>query len=107
MTSTIEQGIQKVESWLGDEKAALESALEAEWQAIKPQVVDLGKTVLSQVMEAAIVFVTSGGNYTVALASVTAQLPADLVAAEHIVAAALTGAITNLQAKQAAGQPVQ
>lgn len=104
MTSTIQQAVHKVEAWVTD---TLEPALEAEWQAIKPQVVALGETVLSQVWQAALIYVTSGGNYAAALASITAQLPADGVVAEHIVATALSGAIANLQAKQAAGQPVQ
>ena len=99
--------IRNLEAWAVGEFHTLESALEAEWQAIKPEIISLGQTVLSQVWQAAIVFVTSGGNYPAALASITAQLPADLAGAEHIAAAALSAAITNLTAKQAAGQPVQ
>ena len=104
MTTTIQQGINKFEDWV---KNTLEPALDAEWLAVKPQVISLGETVLSQVWQAALVYVTSGGDYVAALASITAQVPADLAAAEHIVAAALSTAIANLQAKQAAGQPVQ
>lgn len=83
-------------------KNTVEPALEAEWQAIKPQVIALGETVLSQVWQAALLYVTSGGNAAAAIASVTVQLPSDLAASEHIVAAAWAGAVQSIQAKQAA-----
>lgn len=105
MTSTFEQGVRKVESWVHD---TLEPALEKEWQLIKPQVTQLGMTTLSIIWQAALAYVTSGGNgYTTALAVVKAAIPSEEQAAEHILASALSGAIANLQAKQAAGQPVQ
>lgn len=98
MTTEIEQAITKAEDFL---KNVVEPALDAEWQIIKPQVVALGETVLAQIWQAALIYVTSGGNYPAALVSITAQIPPDGVVAEHIVATALSGAITSIQAKQA------
>lgn len=105
MTTTIDQAVQKVEAWVHD---TLEPALEKEWAIVKPEVMALGATALSVIWQAGITYVTSGGNgFSTALAAVKAALPAEEQAAEHILATALSGAIANLTAKQAAGQPVQ
>lgn len=93
--------IREVEAWFETEKTKLESALEAEWQVLKPDIVNLGKTILSQVMQAAETYVAGGmnpGSGTAAIAAITAQLPADIAAAEHIVAGAFSTAVAKLTA---------
>lgn len=107
MTTTIEQAIQKIEGALkaleqdisGFVKDTIEPAIEAEFAAIKPQILGLGETVLAQVWQAALAYLTSGGNAAAAIASVTAQLPADLQALEHLVAAAFAGAVQSIASK--------
>jgi len=104
-SDTIHNAEHAVVDFLKAEKVALEQALDKEWAIIKPDVIALGKTVLSQVWQGAVTYVTSGGNVGFAIAAITAQLPADLADAEHIVAAAFAGAVANLQAKAATPAP--
>ena len=84
--------------------ARVESDIEAwadeAWAVVKPQITALGLTVLSQVEAAAETFVTSGGNFADALASVVGQLPGDAKALETIVANVLSA--TNVKTQAAA-----
>ena len=82
----------------------VEAFVEAAWTAVKPQVIALGATVLSQVEQAAETIVSSGGNFAEGLASVVGQLPGDVKALEAIVANALSAQIVKLQATAAAAQ---
>jgi hypothetical protein len=97
--------IREVEAWLESEKTAIENALEAEWTSLKPQVLNLGQTILGQVWQAASTYVSTGGNYADALASIVAQVPADIAAAEHIIATALSGAVQSLTTATPATPP--
>lgn len=114
MATIIEQEIAKLRAAiLGLEtdvsaylKDTVEPALEAEWAALKPQIIGLGETVLSQVWAAAEAYLTAGGPLntgaaSAAVASIVSQLPADLQALEHLVMAAFAGAVQSIQSKQA------
>lgn len=79
-------------------ETAVEDWAEEAWAIVKPEVIALGATVLSQVEQAAETFVTSGGNFTDALASIVGQLPADLKAGEAIIANVLSASIVKAQA---------
>jgi enamine deaminase RidA (YjgF/YER057c/UK114 family) len=104
VTTTIEQAIQKIEAALaaletdvvGYVKDTVEPAVEAEFAALKPQILGLGETVLSQVWAAASSYLASGGSASAAVASVVSQLPADLQALEHLVMAAFAGAVQSI-----------
>lgn len=76
----------------------IETWAEEAWAVIKPQIKALGLTVLSQAETAAETFVTSGGNFADALASVVGQLPGDAKALEAIVANVLSAQIVKTQA---------
>lgn len=95
----------KLSQILESAESDVEQFLDSAWSFMKPQIKSLGETVLSQVETAAEVFVTSGGNYGEALASVVSQLPADLASLEHIVAGYLSTLIADAQAKVAAAAP--
>lgn len=107
MTSSIVQAAQKIEAALGSLGGeasnfvfnTIEPAIEAEFSALKPQILALGETVLSQVWTAAFTYLTTGGSAGAAVASVVAQLPADLQALEHLVMAAFAGAVQSISAK--------
>jgi hypothetical protein len=114
MTTTVEQAIQKIEAavktleheFAGFLKDTVEPAIEAEWTALKPQVLGLGQTVLGQVWTAAETYLVSGGPLNPgaaanAVGAVVAQLPADLQALEHLVMAAFAGAVQSISGKQA------
>ena len=109
MTTSIDQAIQKIEAALktletdvaGFVKDTVEPAVEAEFAALKPQILGLGETVLGQVWTAAESYLTSGGSASVAVASVVSQLPADLQALEHLVMAAFAGAVQSISSKPA------
>ena len=101
LSDTIHNIEHDIETWF---TGTLEPALEAEWSIIKPQIIALGVTSLSIVWQAAQTYVTSGGNLGDVVAVVLKQVAPEL---GHIALSALAGAIANLQAKQAAGQPVQ
>ena len=113
MTSTEQQIVQKIEAALqkleteivGFVKDTVEPAIEDEYAILKPQVLGLGETVLGQVWTAALAYLTSGGSASAAVASVVAQLPADLQALEHLVMAAFAGAVQSIQSKSAAPAP--
>ena len=109
MTTTIEQAVQKIEAALKALeteasdflKGTVEPAISAEFSAIGPQILGLGETVLGQVWTAAETYLTSGGSAASAIASVVAQLPADLAALEHLVAGAFAGAVQSISSKAA------
>lgn len=109
MTSTISQAAQKIETALAflETEASdfitqtVEPAVDAEFDIIKPQILALGETVLSQVWTAALTYLTTGGSAGAAVASIVAQLPADLQALEHLVMAAFAGAVQSISAKAA------
>lgn len=70
----------------------IEVALEAAWAVLKPDLQSLGQTVLSQAATAAQTLVDNGfsmTNFVEAVGSVMASLPADAVAAEEDVSAAI------------------
>src|SRR5690348_15535341 len=115
MTTTFQQAVQKIEGAIktletdleGFIKDTVEPAVKAEFDALAPQILGLGQTVLAQVWTAAATYLASGGplnpgSASAAIASVTAQLPADLAALEHLVAAAFAGAVQSQAAKPAA-----
>lgn len=110
MTTTLEQAAQKIEAALktletnigGFLKDTVEPALDAEFTALKPQVLGLGETMLSQVWTAAETYLGSGGSITDAIAALVAQLPADLQALEHLVASAFGAAVQSIAAKAVA-----
>ena len=87
--------VQKIET-------ALEDWAEETWAIVKPEITGLGMTVLSQVEAAAEAFVTSGGNFAAALASIMGALPGDVTAGEAIVANVLSAQIVKAQAAAAA-----
>ncbi len=107
MTTTLEQAVQKIEASLKALetdlsdfiKGTVEPAIKNEFDAIAPQVLGLGETVLGQVWTAAETYLGSGGNAAAAIASVVAQLPADIAALEHLVAAAFAGAVQSIASK--------
>ena len=113
MTTSIEQAVQKIEGALKALetdvsdflKSTVEPAISAEFQALGPQILGLGETVLGQVWTAAETYLTSGGNASAAIASVVAQLPADLSALEHLVAGAFAGAVQSISAKASTPPP--
>ena len=106
---TLQQAVTKIEAALkaletdisGFVKDTIEPAIKNEFDALAPQVLGLGQTVLAQVWTAAETYLTSGGNASAAIASVVAQLPADLAALEHLVAAAFAGAVQSISSKPA------
>lgn len=115
MTTIINQAIAKLRAALlsleshfsGFLTDTVEPALEAEWSVLKPQILGLGETVLAQVWTAAETYLAAGGPLnagagSAAVASVVAQLPADLQALEHLVMAAFAGAVQSIQSKSAA-----
>src|SRR5579862_7070032 len=79
-------------------EADIEAWAEEAWAAVKPNIKALGLTVLSQIETAAVTFVTSGGNFADALASVVGQLPGDAKALEAIVANVLSAQIIQTKA---------
>jgi hypothetical protein len=79
-------------------EADLEAWAEETWAVVKPLATNLGLTVLSQIETAAEVFVTTGGNFADALASLMGSLPADVKAGEAIVANVLSATIVKTQA---------
>ena len=79
-------------------EADIEAWAEETWAIVKPEITGLGMTVLSQVETAAEAFVTSGGNFAAALASVMGALPGDVTAGEAIVANVLSAQIVKAQA---------
>ena len=83
--------VQKIE-------ADIEAWAEETWAIVKPEITGLGMTVLSQVEAAAEAFVTSGGNFAAALASIMGALPSDVTAGEAIVANVLSAQIVKAQA---------
>lgn len=83
-------------------EADIEAWAEETWAIVKPEITGLGMTVLSQVETAAEAFVTSGGNFAAALASVMGALPGDVTAGEAIVANVLSAQIVKAQAAAAA-----
>jgi hypothetical protein len=89
MTSTVDQIITDITD---DVEAFFDDA----WADLKPLLVALGQTLLSQVATAAGSVASGSATYTQALASLVAQLPADALVAEKDVAAALAAAITAL-----------
>lgn len=107
MTTTIEQSIQKIGAALkaletdisGFVKDTVEPAIKAEFDGLAPQILGLGETVLGQVWTAASTYLATGGNAADAIASVVAQLPADLKALEHLVAGAFAGAVQSIASK--------
>ena len=99
MTSVVQQIETAIETWA-----------EEAWAIVKPEVVGLGQTVLSQVETAAEVFVTnltSGAPvaFADALASIVTQLPADIKAGEAIIANVLSASIVKAQAAAKAVPP--
>lgn len=111
----IEQAIAKLRIALGGLatviegylKSTVEPALDAEWAALKPQILGLGETVLSQVWTAAETYLAAGGPLnpgaaSQAVASLIVQLPTDLQALEHLIMAAFSGAVQSIQSKIAA-----
>lgn len=88
--------IQALETWAEDELAVVEADLEAMWQNLKPEILALGKTVLSQVAQAAEEFVSTGGNITDAVAVIVAQLPADANVLQTAVAGAIATQVSSL-----------
>ena len=83
-------------------EADIEAWAEETWAIVKPEITGLGMTVLSQVETAAEAFVTSGGNFAAALASIMGALPGDVTAGEAIVANVLSAQIVKAQAAAAA-----
>ena len=83
-------------------EADIEAWAEETWAIVKPEITGLGMTVLSQVETAAEAFVTSGGNFAAALASIMGALPGDVSAGEAIVANVLSAQIVKAQAAAAA-----
>ena len=79
-------------------EADIEAWAEETWAIVKPEITGLGMTVLSQVEAAAEAFVTSGGNFAAALASIMGALPGDVTAGEAIVANVLSAQIVKAQA---------
>ena len=71
--------IQKIEAGVENEGSAI-------WAAFGPKIISLGETGGSQVLQAVETWFATGGNMAVAIASVVAQLPADLESGEAIVA---------------------
>jgi hypothetical protein len=84
---------------VGFVKDTVEPAVKAEFDAVLPQVLGLGETVLAQVWQAAGTYLATGGSAADAVASVVAQLPADLQALEHLVMAAFAGAVQSISTK--------
>lgn len=83
-------------------------ALEAAWSAIKTKLEGLGATVLGQCATAAGVLLQNGFSATSlaeAVASVSAALPADVVAAEADLSAAVVTFFQQLAADAASGVP--
>lgn len=113
MTTTIEQAVQKIEAALKalETEASdfiqqtVEPAIKAELTTLGPQILGLGETVLGQVWTAAETYLSSGGSASAAIASVVAQLPADLAALEHLVAGAFAGAVQSITSKAATTPP--
>ena len=83
-------------------KTDIENWAEETWAVVKPEVVALGQTALSQIETAAETFVTTGGNFPEALATVIGALPADIKAGEAIVANVLSAMIVKAQSAAAA-----
>ena len=83
-------------------EADIEAWAEETWAIVKPEITGLGMTVLSQVEAAAEAFVTSGGHFAAALASIMGALPGDVTAGEAIVANVLSAQIVKAQAAAAA-----
>jgi hypothetical protein len=113
--TTLEQAVAKIKAAIlslgtaveGYLKDTVEPAIEAEYAIIKPQILGLGETFLSQVWQAAEVYITEGGPLNPgagadAIRSLVTQLPADLQALEHLVMAAFAGAVQSIQSKSAA-----
>lgn len=106
MTTSIDQAVQKIEAALKAletdfsdfVKGTVEPAVKAEFAALGPQVLGLGETVLSMVWQEAGVYLAALASGTpisagAAIAAIVAQLPEELKALEHLVAAAFAGAV--------------
>ena len=112
MTTSIDQAIAKIEAALktlesdvvGFVKDTVEPAVKAELTVLGPQILGLGETTLSFMWTAAEAYLASlatGGTVTfaAAVASVMTQLPAELQALEHVVAAGLAGAVQSISSQ--------
>ena len=97
--------IQKIETWLEGEDETVKTELDAVWTNIKPGVLALGKTVLSQILQLAETFILSGGNTLATEQALAAIVPQDTVAAKAIVSAAFSVAIANLTSATPAPTP--
>lgn len=108
MATIIQQAIAKVKAALktletdieGFLKTDVEPALETEYDALKPQILGLGETALSQIWTAVATYIAAGGplnpgSAADAVKALVAQLPADLQALEHVVMAAFAGAVQS------------
>lgn len=90
MTTTIQQGIVKIETFLEDEVNAVGTRVEQIWQAAKPSLKQLGLTELSMIEQAGLAYAESGfTNLAGAVASVVSQLPTVEKEVEAIITAAI------------------
>lgn len=96
--------VQDVESFFSKAVSTIEADLEAGWTELKPAIMALGSTVLSQVGTAAVSLVQNPTTvgFTDALASIIGQLPADAKVLETAVAGALSAQVAKLMAAPAA-----
>ena len=93
--------VAEVEAFFSSEVTAIETELEADWAELKPAAIALGKSVEGMVLTAAQTFITSGGDFGKALASVTAQIPGIVSSVEAAVAGLLSLKIATLKATPA------
>lgn len=93
--------VAEVEAFFSSEVTAIETELEADWAELKPAAIALGKSVEGMVLTAAQTFITSGGNFAEALASVTTQIPGIVSSVEAAAAGLLSLKIATLKATPA------
>ena len=90
--------VQDVEAFFSGTVTAIETELEADWAELKPAAVALGKTIEADVLTAAQVCVTSGGNFAAALGSVTSQIPSLTASVEAAIGGMLALKIASVKA---------
>lgn len=99
MPNEISDAFHNVEHWVEGEAEKFAAAVDREWVQVRPDVINIGKTVASQVMTAAVAYFTGGANMSQAIASVVSQLPAELKSLEHVAVTLFGLAVTDLQSK--------
>lgn len=94
--------VQEVEAFFSKALVTFKAEVAADWAELEPALAAIGKTVEGDVLVAAQIFVSSGGNFVQALGSITSQIPAIESSVEAAIAGLLALKIAGLKASTAA-----